>query len=61
MTRPPIARRRCASTAPPGAVGYPASKKPEAWKVFAISRVHKQPFELFESEACVARSMPTRA
>ena len=46
---------------PPGAVGYPASKKPEAWKVFAISRVHKQPFELFESEACVARSMPTRA
>ena len=54
MLRPP----------PSGGAGYPEAKKtersegPESFRYIAR---HKQPFKLFESEARVARSMPTRA
>ena len=44
-----------------GGAGYPEGKKTERSEGPESLRYIAQPFELFESKACVARSMATRA
>src|SRR5689334_7055225 len=64
MTRPPIAATLCFDRPLRALSDIRKARRRNARKVrkaFVTSRVHKKPFELFESEACVARSMPTSA